>query len=87
MKRYGSRAGFWRLHRLLTEKEIPTTVYAVGMALERSPEACQAMMDSKWEIASHGYRCGELLFGFMLCIVQVKDRRERETYEEDRHRA
>lgn len=35
---YGSRAGFWRLHRLLTRHEIPTTVYAVGMALERHPE-------------------------------------------------
>ena len=53
---YGSRAGFWRLHRLLTSKEIPCTVFAVGMALERNPEACQAMSSAGWEIASHGYR-------------------------------
>jgi len=55
---YGSRAGFWRLNRLLTSKEIPCTVFAVGMALERNPEACQAMVEArpKWEIASHGYR-------------------------------
>jgi len=53
---YGSRCGFWRLHRLLTEQEIPVTVFAVGMALERNPEACEAMKDVGWEVASHGYR-------------------------------
>ncbi|MGB7414976.1 MAG: hypothetical protein WA902_12280, partial [Thermosynechococcaceae cyanobacterium] len=36
---YGSRAGFWRLHRLFTERGIPVTVYGVAMALERNPEA------------------------------------------------
>ena len=53
---YGSRAGFWRIHRLLTAKEVPATVYAVGMALERNPDAAKAMVDANWEIASHGYR-------------------------------
>ena len=28
----------------------------IGMALERNSEACQAMVDAQWEIASHGYR-------------------------------
>lgn len=53
---YGSRAGFWRLHRLFTEKDMACTVYAVAMALERNPDATKAMLDAKWEIASHGYR-------------------------------
>mmetsp|Transcript_8102 Transcript_8102/g.15257 ORF Transcript_8102/g.15257 Transcript_8102/m.15257 type:complete len:333 (-) Transcript_8102:220-1218(-) len=53
---YGSRAGFWRLHRLMTSRGIPCTVYAVGMALERNLEACMAMKEAGWEIASHGYR-------------------------------
>jgi len=53
---YGARAGFWRIHRLLTSQEIPCTVYAVGMALERNPDVCAAMKDAGWEIASHGYR-------------------------------
>jgi putative urate catabolism protein len=53
---YGSRAGFWRLHRLFTERNLPVTVYGVAMALERSPAAVQAMLDADWEIASHGYR-------------------------------
>ena len=29
---YGSRAGFWRLHRLFTERQIPITVFGVAMA-------------------------------------------------------
>jgi len=53
---YGSRAGFWRLHRLFTERNLPVTVYGVAMALERNPTAVQAMLDADWEIASHGYR-------------------------------
>jgi putative urate catabolism protein len=53
---YGSRAGFWRLHRLFTERGLPVTVYGVAMALERNPEAVAAMLEANWEIASHGYR-------------------------------
>ncbi len=53
---YGSRAGFWRLHRLFTARGLPVTVYGVAMALERNPEAVAAMVEADWEIASHGYR-------------------------------
>ena len=53
---YGSRAGFWRLHRLFTQMNIPVTIFGVGMALERNPEAVEAMLKADWEIASHGYR-------------------------------
>ena len=53
---YGSRAGFWRLHRLFTERRVPATVFGVAMALERNPDAVAAMQDAGWEIASHGYR-------------------------------
>ena len=53
---YGSRAGFWRLHRLFTERGLPLTVYGVAMAMERNPEAVEAMLKADWEIASHGYR-------------------------------
>ena len=53
---YGARAGFWRLHRLFTERDLPVTVFGVAMALERNPEAVAAMQKSGWEIASHGYR-------------------------------
>ncbi|MFT7596075.1 MAG: OHCU decarboxylase [Paracoccaceae bacterium] len=51
---YGSRAGFWRLHRLL--KDTPITVYGVATALARSPDQVAAMVDADWEIASHGLK-------------------------------
>ena len=53
---YGSRVGFWRLHRLFTERQIPCTVFAVARALELNPQAARAMVEANWEIASHGYR-------------------------------
>jgi putative urate catabolism protein len=56
MYEYGSRAGFWRLHRIFTARSLPLTVYAVAMALERNPDAGKAMVAADWEIASHGYR-------------------------------
>ncbi len=53
---YGARAGFWRLHRLFTKKNIPATVYGVATALARSPEQVAAMKEANWEIASHGLK-------------------------------
>ncbi|WP_075292434.1 allantoinase PuuE [Pararhizobium arenae] len=53
---YGARAGFWRLHRLLTERDIPVTVYGVATALQRSPAQVAAMQEAGWEIASHGLK-------------------------------
>ena len=53
---YGPRAGFWRLHRLFTERDLPLTVYACAMALERNPVATEAMANAGWEFASHGWR-------------------------------
>lgn len=53
---YGSRAGFWRLHRLFTRNHTPVTVFGVAMALERNPEAVAAMREAGWEVATHGYR-------------------------------
>lgn len=53
---YGSRVGFWRIHQLFTQYQIPVTVFAVTMAIQRNPEALQAMLDAKWEIASHAMR-------------------------------
>jgi len=53
---YGSRAGFWRLHRLFTGMDIPLTIYGVATALARSPEQVAAMLDAGWEVASHGLK-------------------------------
>jgi putative urate catabolism protein len=56
MFEYGSRAGFWRVHRIFTRHGLPLTVYAVGQALERNPAAARAMVAAGWEVASHGWR-------------------------------
>jgi putative urate catabolism protein len=53
---YGSRAGFWRLWRLFTERALPVTVFGVATALARNPEAVAAMREAGWEIASHGLK-------------------------------
>ena len=53
---YGPRAGFWRLWRLFSGREIPLTVYGVATALERGPEQVKAMLEVGWEVASHGLK-------------------------------
>lgn len=53
---YGSRAGFWRLWRMFTQRNLPVTVYGVTLAMARNPDAVAAMKEAGWEIASHGYR-------------------------------
>ncbi len=53
---YGARSGFWRLHRIFTERHLPVTVFGVAMALQRNPDVVEAMLKADWEIASHGLR-------------------------------
>ena len=53
---YGSRAGFWRLHRMFSRAAIPVTVFGIALALSRDPGAVAAMRAADWEIASHGLK-------------------------------
>ncbi|WP_043994473.1 allantoinase PuuE [Moritella sp. PE36] len=53
---YGSRVGVWRLLNLFSEYQIPLTVFAVAMALERHPDVAKAFVAANHEICSHGYR-------------------------------
>ncbi len=53
---YGSRAGYWRLHRLFTARNMPVTVYAVASALGRYPGIVESMQRAGWEIATHGLK-------------------------------
>jgi putative urate catabolism protein len=53
---YGSRAGVWRLLRIFERRNLPLTVFAVAMALERNPEAAAAFRAAGHEIAAHGWR-------------------------------
>jgi putative urate catabolism protein len=56
MFEYGSRAGVWRVLRAFENHGFPLTVFAVGMAVERYPQAVAAMAAAGHEICSHGWR-------------------------------
>ena len=49
MYEFGSRVGFWRLHRLFTGCDVPVTIFGVAMALARNPHAVAAMVEADWE--------------------------------------
>tara|TARA_B100001250_G_scaffold378981_1_gene369265 strand:+ start:537 stop:1442 length:906 start_codon:yes stop_codon:yes gene_type:complete len=53
---YGSRRGFWRIHQLLQDKNIPITIFGVSTALEKNLDICNAIKKSNYEVASHGWK-------------------------------
>ena len=53
---YGSRVGLWRILKLFRDYDIPLTIFAVAMALERNPLAAEAFVKDGHEICSHGWR-------------------------------
>jgi allantoinase len=53
---YGARAGVWRILREFEQRGLPLTVFGVGMALARNPEATAAFVELGHEIACHGWR-------------------------------
>ncbi len=53
---FGSRRGIWRVLRILGERGIRASIFAVASGLERNPEAAQAMTEAEHEIVSHGWR-------------------------------
>ncbi|HEY0420120.1 MAG TPA: allantoinase PuuE [Acetobacteraceae bacterium] len=56
MFEYGSRVGFWRLHRLFRERGLPLTIFGCALALEANPEAAAAIRAAGYDICSHGWR-------------------------------
>jgi allantoinase len=53
---YGSRVGAWRILREFEKRDLPLTVFGVGMALQRHPELTAALKALGHEIACHGWR-------------------------------
>ncbi|KQT51558.1 chitin deacetylase [Devosia sp. Leaf420] len=56
MYEYGSRVGFWRVYRLFRERNLPLTIFAAALALERNSLVAKAIADTDWDIVAHGYR-------------------------------
>jgi allantoinase len=56
MFEFGARVGFWRLARLFQTRDLPLTVFASALALERSPDMAQAIAATDWDVLCHGWR-------------------------------
>ena len=56
MFEYGSRVGFWRIHRAFLERGMPLTVFGCALALERNPPAAEAIRAAGWDVCCHGWR-------------------------------
>jgi allantoinase len=56
MFEYGSRVGFWRIMRVFAERELPMTIFGCALALERNPQAAQAIVAAGHDICCHGWR-------------------------------
>jgi allantoinase len=56
MYEYGSRVGVWRILREFEKRQLPLTVFAVGMAMQRYPELLARFIENGYEIANHGLR-------------------------------
>lgn len=56
---YGSRAGVWRLLRILDRLDIPCTFFACALALERNPQVAKTIAQRGDEPCGHGYRWEE----------------------------
>jgi peptidoglycan/xylan/chitin deacetylase (PgdA/CDA1 family) len=53
---YGSRAGIWRLARLVDDLDVPVTVSATAVALERNPAVADWMLERNLDLLGHGRR-------------------------------
>lgn len=56
MYEYGSRAGFWRIHHEFQKRQLPMTIFGVGMALARNPYIVEAIQAANYDVVSHGQR-------------------------------
>ncbi len=53
---FGSRVGIWRLARLFDRYQVPITVGACAVAVERNPEVASWLVEKDHDVIGHGYR-------------------------------
>jgi allantoinase len=56
MFEFGARVGFWRLHRMFTELNIPLTAFVCPVALENNDAISAALRATDWDFCAHGLR-------------------------------
>lgn len=59
MFEYGSRVGIWRIWRILSRYQVPATIFACALALERNPAVAAQIAVRGDEVCGHGYRWQE----------------------------
>ena len=57
---YGMRSGFWRQHKALTDRDIPTTLAINGNVCTSYPRVAQAGLNAGWEFMGHGFLQGPM---------------------------
>ncbi|NKB52851.1 MAG: polysaccharide deacetylase family protein [Rhizobiaceae bacterium] len=55
---YGMRSGFWRQHKALTDRDIPTTLAINGNVCNSYPRVAAAGKEAGWEFMGHGFLQG-----------------------------
>lgn len=53
---YGSRAGIWRLQRMLDEYKLPATFFGCARAFELNPEVGAYIREAGHDVCAHGWR-------------------------------
>jgi peptidoglycan/xylan/chitin deacetylase (PgdA/CDA1 family) len=56
MYEYGSRAGVWRVLRLLDEYDVSATMFGCAVAFELNPAVAVAAREAGHDLLSHGWR-------------------------------
>lgn len=56
MYEYGSRVGFWRIQQEFAKRQLPLSIFAVAMALQRNPLVVEAIRQHDYDVVSHGLR-------------------------------
>jgi peptidoglycan/xylan/chitin deacetylase (PgdA/CDA1 family) len=57
---YGMRSGFWRQHKALVERDIPTTMAINAAVCKSYPRVANAGKDAGWELMGHGFLQGPM---------------------------
>ena len=56
MYEYGSRVGFWRIQQEFARRQLPLSIFAVAMALQRNPLVVECIKQQQYDVVSHGLR-------------------------------
>lgn len=71
---YGSRVGIWRLARVFDQLQLPVTVFAAAVAIERNPAVGEWIAEAGHDVCAHGWRWEK---AYRLTREQERERMDR----------